>query len=165
MLAVVTPFTGYIEPECNAKVVAQAHDWPVPAVVGPVEGTSLKSELQLSECNYIPPEQLERMKAMATAPPPPGLQWQGPGKPPSPADMIAAQISMRSGANSDAILYLGPPDTFTQSPIDPNIYLDPDYFKEESRRSQCCVPGGKPLNWDQILQQNSLIPKKLQGPR
>src|SRR5207245_683096 len=66
---------------------------------------------------------------------------------------------------SDAILYLGPPDTFTQSPIDPNIYLDPDYFKEESRRSQCCVPGGKPLNWDQILQQNSLIPKKLQGPR
>src|SRR5712691_1664979 len=46
-----------------------------------------------------------------------------------------------------------------------NIYLDPDYFKEESRRSQCCVPGGKPLNWDQILQQNSLIPKKLQGPR
>jgi len=165
MLAVVTPFTGYIEPECNAKVVAQAHDWPVPAVVGPVEGTSLKSELQLSECNYIPPEQLERMKAMATAPPPPGLQWQGPGKPPSPADMIAAQISMRSGVNSDAILYLGPPDTFTQSPIDPNIYLDPDYFKEESRRSQCCVPGGKPLNWDQILQQNSLIPKKLQGPR
>jgi hypothetical protein len=32
VLAVVHPFTGYIEPECNVKVVARAKGWSVPAV-------------------------------------------------------------------------------------------------------------------------------------
>jgi hypothetical protein len=41
---------------------------------------------------------------------------------------------MLSGAGSDAILYLGPPESLTESPIDPTIYFDPDYFNEENRR-------------------------------
>lgn len=85
--------------------------------------------------------------------------------PPSVADRIDAEISTLSGANADAILYLGPPDTLMESPIDPNIYLDPDYFKEENRRQQCCNPFGKPLDWDEILQLESLISKKLQVSR
>ena len=71
------------------------------------------------------------------------MKWLGPGKPP---DMIAFEINMRSGVKSDAILYLGPPDTLTESPWEPSIYLDPDYFKEMNRRAQCCVPMSYTLN-------------------
>ena len=163
MLAVVVPFIGYIEPRCNAKFVSRAKDWPVPAVAGPVGGTWLKSELSLPGCNFISPEHVERIKNMPK--PPPGARWMGPGMPPSVADRIDAEISTLSGANADAILYLGPPDTLMESPIDPNIYLDPDYFKEENRRQQCCNPFGKPLDWDEILQLESLISKKLQVSR
>ena len=156
-LAVVAPFTGYIEPECNAKVVARAKDWPVPAVVGPIEGTWLKPVLQLPGCNYISPKQIEEMKK------PGGLlssmKWLGPGKPP---DVIGSEIDMRSGAKPDAILYLGPPDSLTLSLWESSIYLDPDYFKEMNRRAQCCVPFSYTLNWDDLVQQNSVVPKKFE---
>jgi hypothetical protein len=152
-VAVVTPFTGYIEPECNAKVVARAKDWPVPSVARPIDGTWLKSELRLSGCNYVPPEQIEQMKKQGG-----NFKWLGPGKPPDP---IAMQVNMRSGAYSDAILYLGPPDTLTVSPWEPSIYLDADYFKEMNRRAQCCVPVSYSLNLDNILEQN-MVPRQLE---
>lgn len=162
-MVVVSPFTGYIEADCNAKVVARAKDWPVPAVVGPIEGTWLKSELLLPGCNYLPPEQVERMKKQFAAGPPPGAHGVAPGKTPSADDdMIAWQVNMRSGVKSDAILYLGPPDTLTESPIEPSFYLDPDYFKEMSRRAQCCVPKSYRLDWDREVQQNSVVPRKFQ---
>jgi hypothetical protein len=166
-LAIVSPFVGYIEPGCNAKVVARAKNWPVPAVVGPVESTWLKSELQLAGCNYLPsvisfgPSSTKQKMSIGMAPPgpPPGKQSLGAAGAPGPVD-INAENGMLSGVASDAILYLGPPDTLTQSPIDPNIYLDPEYFKEENRRAKCCTPFAAPLDWDQILRENSLIPKK-----
>jgi hypothetical protein len=108
--------------------------------------------------------------------PPAGVHWPG-GKPPSAAEwrseytkylsqvLIPAQSSVLSGVNSDAILYLCPPDTFTQSPIEDSIYLDPDYFNEENRRARCCTPKGEPLDWDQIVRENSLLPKKLKVAR
>jgi hypothetical protein len=166
-LAVVSPFVGYIEPECNAKIVARAKDWPVPALVGPVEGTWLKSALELPGCNYIPsvvsfgPSTKNQNQNLGAAGPPPGKQLLGPGGP--PPDDVSAENRMLSGLASDAILYLGPPSTLTESPVDPDIYLDPDYFKEESRRLQCCSPFRGALDWDHLVQENSVIPKKLQS--
>src|SRR5260370_2401908 len=159
-LAIVSPFIGYIEPECNAKFVAKANAWPVPAVAGPIDGTWLKAELQLPGCNFIPPARVEQMKKMAANGPPPGARLLGGGKPPSVADIMAAEINILSGVKSDATLYLGPPDTLTESPIEPTISLDLDYFTAEHRRARCCTPGGRPLDWDQIVQQNSVVPKK-----
>ncbi len=153
-LAVVSPFTGYIESDCNARFAAWAKDWPVPAIVGPIQDTSLKSELQLAGCSYLSAEQIEQMKKMFAP-----MHWMGPGKPP---DMISSQIELRSGAKSDAILYLGQPDTLTESPWEPSIYLDLDYFKEMNRRAQCCVPIPNALNWDDIVWQNSVLPRKFQ---
>ena len=161
-LAVISPFVGYIKPACNAKLVARAKNWPVPAVAGPIEGTWLKLDLQLPACNYLPPEQVERMKKMAVPGLPPGARSEGLGKASSAAQMIAARINMRSGIKSDAILYLGPPETLTESPIDPSIYLDPAYFKELNRRAQCCFRPSYTLDWDGILQQNSAVPRKFQ---
>jgi hypothetical protein len=143
--------------------VAQAKDWPVPAVVGPIEGTWLKSELLLPGCNYISPEQVKGMKKQFAAGPPPGAHGVAPRKTPSADDdMIAWQVNMLSGVKSDAILYLGPPDTLTESPIEPSFYLDPDYYKEMSCRAQCCVPASYTLDWDHILQQNSVAPRKFE---
>jgi hypothetical protein len=158
-LAVVAPFTGYVEPECNVKFGARVKDWPVPAIARPIEGTWLKSELQLAGCNYVRPEQVRRMKEDLD-----GMR-AARGLPPlknSLAVMIANQNGQRSGVNFDAILYLGPQDTLTESPIEPSFYLDPDYFKEMNRRAQCCVPMSYSLNWDNILQQNSVVPRKFE---
>jgi hypothetical protein len=148
------PFIGYLEPECNAKFVADANNWPVPALVGPIAGTWLKSRLRLPGCNFVPPEQIEKLKATPVTALPPTVA--------SVAELIHGLISMASGEDADAILYLGPPETLTQSPVDPNIYLDPDYFKQEDRRLRCCTrpPGGRSLDWDEILQGNSVVPRK-----
>jgi hypothetical protein len=156
-LATVVAFKGYIEPECNGKFRALAKDWPVPAMVGPVAGTWLKSLLQLPGCNFLPADMIAQMKATPAGQLPPGIS--------SGEELLRKTISMASGDEADAILYLGPPDTLTESPLDPAIYLDPDYFKEEDRRMRCCTPpqlGGK-LDWDRILQQNTVVPRKLQS--
>jgi hypothetical protein len=170
-LAIVSPFIGYLEPECNATFLARSKDWPTPAILQPVHGTSLEASLRLSNCNFIPASRIEQMKRMAEhmpkvegAAPPPGAQilgaGPGGGKPPSPTDMIAAEIDIMSGRHADAILYLGPPDTLTQAPIEDSLYLDPDYFEEAKRRAKCCVPLGPPPNWEMILQRNSVTPRK-----
>ena len=51
-------------------------------------------------------------------------------------------VSMESGEEADAILYLGPPETSTESPIDPATYLDAEYFKEMDRGLRCCMAAG-----------------------
>jgi hypothetical protein len=122
-LAIVAPLGGYQERACNAKVLARAKSWDIPALVGPVQGTWLASQLQLPGCHSLLPAH-----------------------------------------RADAILYLGPPDRFTQSPLEPSVYLDADYFKELSRRSQCCTPGGRPLVWQLLLRQNSAVARKLGPP-
>jgi hypothetical protein len=155
-LATVMPFIGYLEPECNAKFMEDAKNWPVPSLVGPIAGTRLKSQLQLPGCSFVRQEQIERMKATPVTALPPGVA--------SVAELVHGLINMVSGEDADAMLYLGPPETLTQSPIDPNIYLDPDHFSQEDRRLRCCTrpPGGRSLDWDQILQGNSVVPRKFQ---
>jgi len=160
-MAVVAPFPSYIEPDCNARLVAYAKDWPVPAVAGPVGGTSLKSELQLPGCNYIPKSEIQRIEKMASTPPPPGMKLPpGMSVPPSPAALISAESNIMSGTSADELLYLGPPRDLLQAPIDPSIYLDPGYFKEMNRRAQCCTPTHYSLDWEQLVQSNSVVPRK-----
>jgi hypothetical protein len=75
---------------------------------------------------------------------------------------LHAYISGASGEDADAILYLGPPDTFIESSFDPAIYLDQNYFKEEDRRLRCCTTQrfrGK-LDLDRLLQRNNVVPRK-----
>jgi hypothetical protein len=108
----------------------------------------------------LTPEQVEQIKKTAAAGASPGMA--GPKAPRSPAEIIASFVTQVSGVKADAILYLGPPDTLTRSPIEPSIYLDPEYFAEMNRRALCCFlpPNNKPLDWDQILQRNSVVPKE-----
>ena len=156
VLATVAPFTGYVEPECNAKFVARAKDWPMPATVVPTASASLKAFLDLPGCNFLRPETIARVKAIPVDKLPPGIT--------SAEEMLRKDISMVSGDAADALLYLGPPDTFTESLYDPAIYLDPAYFKEQDRRRRCCTPPpfqGK-LDLDRLLQMNGAVPRKLE---
>ena len=160
-MAVVAPFTGYIDSDCNARFVAYAKDWPVPAVAGPVGDTSLKSEIQLPGCNYIPKSEIQRIEKMTSTQPPTGTKPPpGMSAPPSPAALISAENNVVSGASADELLYLGPPRDLLQAPIDSSIYLDPEYFKEMNRRAQCCTPSHYSLNWKQLVQFNSVVPTK-----
>jgi hypothetical protein len=153
-LATVVPFTGFIEDDCNAKFVQRAKSWPVPATAAPAIGTWLKAELQSPECSFLDAQTIAQVKAMPTAELPPNFS--------STAELLHAYASQASGEDADAILYLGPPDTLTESPVDPAIYLDLNYFREEDRRLRCCASPhfqGK-LDWDRILQQNAVAPTK-----
>jgi hypothetical protein len=163
-MAVVAPFVGYIESRCNARFVAYAKGWPVPAVVGPVEGTSLKSELQLAGCDYVPKAEIQRIKKRFQTPPPPGTKLPpGMSAPPSAASLISAETNMISGASANAILYMGPPDGLRLASFDPDIYLDPSYFKEMNRRARCCTPSHYSLNWEELVDENSVVPRKYNG--
>ena len=152
-LATVVPFTGYIEDDCNAKFVQRAKIWPVPATVGPVAGTWLKAVLQSPNCSFLDAETIAQIKATPTDKLPPNSS--------SAAELLLAYSSAVSGEEADALLYLGPPDILTESAVDPAIYLDPSYFKEEDRRLSCCTTPrlrGR-LDWDRILQQNAAVPR------
>jgi len=152
-LATVMPFTGYLEADCNAKFVERAKGWPVPATVAPVTGW-LKAALQLPKCNYLSAQSIEQIKKTPADKLPSHMS--------STEELLHAYISGASGEDADAILYLGPPDTFTESAYDPAIYLDQNYFKEEDRRLRCCTTQryrGK-LDLDRLLQMNSVVPRK-----
>ena len=155
VLATVAPFTGYFEPECNAKFVARAKDWPVPAAVSPTATTSLKAFLETPGCNFLGPASVKSVLATPVDKLPPGTT--------SAEEMLRNVISMQSGEDADALLYLGPPDTLTESPYDPAIYLDPAYFKEQDRRRRCCTgPANQgKLDLDRLLEQNSAARRKI----
>lgn len=57
---------------------------------------------------------------------------------------------------TDALLYLGPRDRLTQSPRDPDIYLDLDFRAEIERRNQ--LQAGKPLGGS-TTRQNPVAPR------
>jgi hypothetical protein len=154
--ASVVAFKGYVETECNGKFAAGAKDWPVPATITPLEGLSLKSVVELPGCSFLRADQVARIKATPPAKFPPGVS--------SAEEMLRRSISMFSGEDADAILYLGPPDTLTESPYDPAIYLDSQYFKEEDRRLRCCLPPQlhENLDLDDLLHANTVAPHKLQ---
>jgi hypothetical protein len=151
--ATVMPFVGYLERNCNDRFLSVAQSWPNPALIGPVAGTWLRARLQLPGCNFVAPQEI---RAVLATPAPKTL-------PPGFVTITSAHelINVVSGEDADAILYLGAPDTLTESPYDPDIYLDPSYFREEDRHSRCCTRAGQALNWDRILQANSVVPRKL----
>jgi hypothetical protein len=162
-MAVVAPFLGYIEDRCNRRFVAAARSWTVPALVGPVLGTDLERRLQMPGCSYIPASKIAMMENMRG--PPPGARTLSGASPPSPRDMLAANLDVLSGRKASAILYLGAPATLTQSPIDPSTYLNLGYFKQADARARCCSQNQSPLAWNELVREGSVVPAPFQVPR
>ena len=155
--ATAVAFIGYVEPECNARFVARAKGWPVPATISAGASGSLKSLLEAPGCNFLHADTIAAIRRIPPAKFPPGIS--------SADEMLQKDICMASGRDADAILYLGPPDSLTESPYDPAIYLDSTYSREQDRRLRCCYPAqfqGR-MDLDRLLRQNSAAPQKLQS--
>jgi hypothetical protein len=164
-LSIVAPWLGYVESECNARLARRMSGWPVPALLAPVQGTWLTAQPPLPNCNFMPPERLERMRKMSPpAGPPAGAVMLGGGPPgrkmPSPAEMIEAETDIMSGRKADAILYLGSPDTLTRAPFESSLYMDLEYFKQQDARARCCSPTGAGLDFERLVRDNTPAPRK-----
>lgn len=81
-----------------------------------------------------------------------------PGCHPAPTGTPPEQEGHWSGADADALLYLGPAATLTFSQKSPDIYMDDAFRAEMSRRYQIIM--GKPLS-SATVKDNSVSPRLL----
>jgi hypothetical protein len=122
----VTPYIGFNEESCSSAFEATLHGWPVPALATPVRNTTLQPRLEVSGCTSFTrfnfaPEVTEAAKKVALK------SWD----------------EETSGVTGDALLFLGPAAKLTTATEIPDLYLDPVFRKEISRRRM--VVSGRPL--------------------
>jgi hypothetical protein len=110
----VTPYTGFEEKTCSDALEQTTRDWPLPALAAPVRGSRLEVPLSASGCHVLP---------------------LGPN--PSEAEKQNREDSenQASGVSGNALLYLGPATSLTQSAHSPDTYIDLDFSKEIDRRN------------------------------
>jgi hypothetical protein len=116
---VVVPYFGFVQPDCSASFEAQTR-WPRGSLVAPVKGTPVEALVTRANCPVIPPPR------------------PVPGGPPIAPDALArvqaGYVRPASGADADALLYLGPAARLTLSPDDPDLSNDVAYRAEITRR-------------------------------
>jgi hypothetical protein len=122
----VTPYIGFNEESCSSAFEATVEDWPVPALATPVRNTTLQPRLAASGCTSFTtfnfsPQVTEAAKKAALK------SWD----------------EETSGITGDALLYLGQAATLTTATEIPDLYLDPVFRNEISRRRM--VVSGHPL--------------------
>lgn len=110
---VVIPYSGYAEKSCSAKFEKNTRNWPVPALITPIKGSSLEHKVGLLGCNIFPP-------------------------PPNPTPEQQKQIDStnRNMLDADALLYLGRRNQLKRGPFMFDMYLDLDFRAEMERRNQ-----------------------------
>ena len=130
---VVTPYSGFIEKTCSETFEGTTQKWPVPALASPVRASELQAHMQVPGCHFLnaadfsfPPDFTQERKARE----------------------LAEMEDQSSGVGGDALLYLGPASSLTQSPHSPDLYLDAAFRKELSRRS--VLKGAGPLTWPTV---------------
>lgn len=116
---VVHPYVGFSQPGCSADFET-ATAWPVGSLVTPIRGTSLEGLLLRKGCTVGRPPTV-----------PPGA---APLAPEVLARIQGGFVRPRSGADADALLYLGPAASLTLSPDDPDLATDAVYAAEMKRR-------------------------------
>jgi hypothetical protein len=118
-LFTVTPYIGYFEKACEDRFDRHIKNWPIPAIVTPIRGSSLESDMWRKGCSPFP----------------------------KPSDLPQATFDEMNrktlGLFSDALLYLGPRKTLLNGPRDLDIILDVDFREEINRRE--LLRTGRPL--------------------
>lgn len=133
-LYVVHPYTGFFQPECSRQFEAETR-WPAGSFVTPVKGTPVEALLLRPGCTVAAPP----MPAPGAAPTPPEVL----------ARIQAPFLRIHSGAEADALLYLGPAASLTRSPDDPALATDPVLAGEIRRRLP--IVGGPPTYLDHLV--------------
>jgi hypothetical protein len=139
----VTPYSGFIEKSCSDAFEQAIHDWPYPALAFPVRGSNLNRLLRAPDCHFWP--------ASAFSFPPNETDSEK-------AKEMADIEDWSSGGAGDALLYLGPATSLTESPIAPDLYLDADFRKEIDRRA--FMKNGQHLTWPAV-RNNPVSPSYL----
>jgi hypothetical protein len=108
---VVIPHTGYDEGLCSHCLEQATRDWPKPALATSVGESSLEFEFLAQGCSFVPSAAI-------------GANITG----------VADMEARLSGGMGDALLYLGPAASLTESPELPDLYLDFEFRAEIDRR-------------------------------
>jgi hypothetical protein len=116
---IVSPYVGYTTAACAASFEKHIDNWPVPALVTPVRGSSLEEDILRPGCGVI-----DRPNGMTE-------------------EQYAMLMRDYTGLMSDALLYLGPRSQQVCSPGSPDLYLDLNFRAEMERRNQ--LRFGKPI--------------------
>jgi hypothetical protein len=146
---IVLPYWGFVQRACSAAFEQTYKDWPTPALVFPVRGSTIEEALRKPGCYALPPN---------------ASTINMPNRSEAELAEIRAKIAiaeenMSSGMNGDALLYLGPAATLTRTPQEPSIYLDAAYRAEISRRNQ--IRGLKPLPNAIPFEPNAVSPRPM----
>jgi para-nitrobenzyl esterase len=115
----IAPYFGFLQADCVAAFEA-ATRWLPLSLAAPVAGTSLEALLTRPGCAVSRPPQPAPGSSAAAAE--------------AVAQRQAAALRRMSGADADALLYLGPAASLTRSPDDPDLVNDPAYAAEIRRR-------------------------------
>ena len=129
-LFVVTPYFGFAQQSCSDAFERALKAWPSPALATPVRNTALQSPLQQAGCRITDSSDFHFSAAATEA---------------DKAAAIARSESRVSALSGDALLYLGPAATLTESPLSPDLYLDAAFRKEIGRRFK--IMTGQPMDW------------------
>ena len=138
-LFVITPYTGFADRSCSNTFELKAVKWPVPALAA-VHGNELDEPMRDAGCHILDASNF--------------------------ADMTEAQkAKIRSDMESqtavltgDSLLFLGRGEALTKSPLSPDLYLDPEFRKENDRRA--ALFGGMPDPWPTV-KDNPMSPQFL----
>jgi hypothetical protein len=135
---VINPYIGFIERSCSDAFEQNTSAWPKPAIVYPVRGTFLATEMRSPGCHVTESGPAAKMTETQKA-------------------QAAAEEDEISGVDGDALLYLGNARSLTWSPFSPDMYLDADFCKEISRRIRL-RGGGDTAPWPAVG-DNPMSPK------
>jgi hypothetical protein len=134
-LFVLVEYAGFVDARCSERFEARAINWPKPALIAPVAGTSLQGDLRMTGCSF-----LHRAPA-------------GTGRASFGAEQEARAEDAESGAASDGLLYFGPAKELTTSPWEESLVMDEAYIREISRRQSIEI--GRPFQWTDALDENT----------
>jgi hypothetical protein len=111
----VTPYGGYKKAECSAALEAEMQ-WTRRVLIAPIRDTPLEKALMRPGC----------MQA---------VQGIEPPIPQEELSRLARRFyEIETGVAGDALLYLAPAGDLMQTPTDPTIWMDLDYYQELRRR-------------------------------
>jgi hypothetical protein len=141
-------YTGFATKACTSRFEQTNRSWPASSLAAPVKGTTLRRVLFGSGCDVNP-----------------AISFRFPPSFSAAQKLKALNTTEEefSGADADALLYLGKAASLAESPFEPSIYLDPAYLREMNRRATLGFHfniGSAPMT-DAIVQSNPMSPRYL----
>jgi hypothetical protein len=138
-LFVITPYTGFVDKSCSDVFELKAVDWPIPAIAA-VRGNELDQQTPDAACHILDASNFAGMTEVQRA------------------NIRSAMESQTSLLVGNSVLFLGPARALTKSPLSPDLYLDPEFRKENDRRA--ALLGGAPDPWPTVM-DNPMSPQFL----